>query len=63
MLNSNSQYQLLVDIWDASILIHGYLDAGDNKQFILYLLFYKHLYAIYDEDTAESFEIFGYANR
>lgn len=39
-------------LWGAATLLRGYIDAGDYKQFIFPLLFYKRLCDVYDEELA-----------
>jgi len=38
-------------LWDAAILLRGFIDAGDYKQFIFPLLFWKRLCDVYDEEN------------
>jgi len=49
-----SQSQLESYLWGAATLLRGFIDAGDYKQFIFPLLFYKRLCDVYDEETAEA---------
>ena len=44
------QNQLESYLWGAAVLLRGYIDAGDYKQFIFPLLFYKRLCDVYDEE-------------
>lgn len=46
-------------LWGAAVLLRGYIDAGDYKQFIFPLLFYKRLCDVYDEELAEALETSG----
>ncbi len=46
-------------LWGAATLLRGYIDAGDYKQFIFPLLFYKRLCDVYDEELAEALEESG----
>lgn len=46
-----SQQQLESYLWDAAVLLRGTVDAGDYKQFIFPLLFYKRLCDVFDEET------------
>src|SRR6476619_3577795 len=46
------QAQLESYLWGASVLLLGYIDAGDYKQFIFPLLFYKRLCDVFDEEVA-----------
>ena len=47
-----SQQQLESYLWGAATLLRGTIDAGDYKQFIFPLLFYKRLCDVFDEETA-----------
>jgi type I restriction enzyme M protein len=42
-------------LWGAAIILRGLVDAGDYKQFIFPLLFYKRLSDVWDADYAEAF--------
>jgi type I restriction enzyme M protein len=46
-----SQQQLESYLWGAAVLLRGTIDAGDYKQFIFPLLFFKRLCDVYDEET------------
>lgn len=46
-----SQHQLESYLWGAAVLLRGTIDAGDYKQFIFPLLFYKRLCDVFDEET------------
>ncbi len=46
-----TQQQLESYLWSAAVLLRGTIDAGDYKQFIFPLLFYKRLCDVYDEET------------
>ncbi len=46
-----TQQQLESYLWGAATLLRGTIDAGDYKQFIFPLLFYKRLCDVYDEET------------
>jgi type I restriction enzyme M protein len=46
-----TQQQLESYLWGAAMLLRGTIDAGDYKQFILPLLFYKRLCDVFDEET------------
>ena len=37
-------------LWGAAILLRGLIDAGDYKQYIFPLLFYKRISDVYDEE-------------
>lgn len=49
-----TQSQLESYLWGAATLLRGHIDAGDYKQFIFPLLFYKRLCDVYDEELAEA---------
>jgi len=49
-----SQSSLESYLWGAAVLLRGYIDAGDYKQFIFPLLFYKRLCDVYDEELADA---------
>jgi type I restriction enzyme M protein len=46
-----SQQQLELYLWGAATLLRGTIDAGDYKQFIFPLLFFKRLCDVFDEET------------
>src|SRR5437667_11449350 len=46
-----TQQQLESYLWSAATLLRGTIDAGDYKQFIFPLLFYKRLCDVFDEET------------
>jgi len=46
-----TQQQLESYLWGAATLLRGTIDAGDYKQFIFPLLFYKRLCDVFDEET------------
>lgn len=54
-----SQSQLEAYLWGAATLLRGYIDAGDYKQFIFPLLFYKRLCDVYDEEVARALKESG----
>src|SRR5437763_10135554 len=45
-----TQQQLESYLWGAATLLRGVIDAGDYKQFIFPLLFFKRLSDVYDEE-------------
>jgi len=51
MLPRITQQQLESYLWGAAVLLRGTIDAGDYKQFIFPLLFYKRLCDVFDEET------------
>ena len=54
-----SQLELESYLWGAATLLRGHIDAGDYKQFIFPLLFYKRLCDVYDEELADALEESG----
>lgn len=46
-----TQKQLESYLWGAAVLLRGTIDAGDYKQFIFPLLFFKRLCDVFDEET------------
>jgi len=42
-------------LWGAAIILRGLVDAGDYKQFIFPLLFYKRISDVWDEEYAQAF--------
>jgi type I restriction enzyme M protein len=54
-----TQSQLESYLWGAATLLRGYLDAGDYKQFIFPLLFFKRMCDVYDEEYAQALEESG----
>jgi type I restriction enzyme M protein len=53
------QSQLESYLWGAATLLRGTIDAGDYKQFIFPLLFYKRVCDVYDEETRTAKEEMG----
>jgi type I restriction enzyme M protein len=51
--------QLESYLWNAAVLLRGYIDAGDYKQFIFPLLFYKRLCDVFDEEVAVALDESG----
>ncbi len=47
-----SQQELESYLWGAAIILRGLIDAGDYKQFIFPLLFYKRLSDVWDDEYA-----------
>lgn len=43
-------------LWGAATCLRGHIDAGDYKQFIFPLLFFKRICDVYDEELAEAME-------
>jgi type I restriction enzyme M protein len=52
--NRLSQSELESYLWGAAIILRGLVDAGDYKQYIFPLLFYKRLSDVWDADYAEA---------
>lgn len=46
-------------LWGAAVLLRGHIDAGDYKQFIFPLLFFKRLCDVYDEELLIALEESG----
>lgn len=53
-MNRITQSELESYLWGAATLLRGTIDAGDYKQFIFPLLFFKRLCDVYDEERAEA---------
>ncbi len=51
MITRISQQRLESYLWGAATLLRGTIDAGDYKQFIFPLLFFKRLCDVFDEET------------
>ena len=58
-----SQRQLESYLWGAATLLRGTIDAGDYKQFIFPLLFFKRLCDVFDEETQAALEESGGDNK
>jgi type I restriction enzyme M protein len=54
-----TQSQLESYLWGAATLLRGVIDAGDYKQFIFPLLFFKRISDVYDEEFANALEESG----
>lgn len=57
-----TQQELESFLWGAAVILRGLVDAGDYKQFVFPLLFYKRLSDVWDEDYAKSFAASGDAD-
>lgn len=57
-----SQSELESYLWGAAIILRGLVDAGDYKQYIFPLLFYKRLSDVWDEEYASALNESGDAN-
>jgi len=55
MITRLSQSELESFLWGAANILRGLVDAGDYKQYIFPLLFYKRLSDVWDEEYAEAF--------
>jgi type I restriction enzyme M protein len=51
-----SQQELESYLWGAAKLLRGLIDAGDYKQYVFPLLFFKRLSDVWDEEHAAAFE-------
>jgi type I restriction enzyme M protein len=54
MTDRLSQSELESYLWGAAIILRGLVDAGDYKQYIFPLLFYKRLSDVWDADYTEA---------
>ncbi|MDH4230634.1 MAG: type I restriction-modification system subunit M [Nitrospirota bacterium] len=54
-----TQSQLESYLWGAATLLRGHIDAGDYKQFIFPLLFFKRLCDVYDEEVSHALKESG----
>lgn len=54
-----TQQQLESYLWGAAVILRGLVDAGDYKQFVFPLLFYKRLSDVWDEDYIAAIEESG----
>lgn len=54
-----TQQELESYLWGAATILRGLVDAGDYKQFVFPLLFYKRLSDVWDTDYAEALEETG----
>ena len=50
-----SQQELESYLWGAATLLRGLVDAGDYKQFVFPLLFFKRISDVWDEEHANAF--------
>jgi type I restriction enzyme M protein len=55
MTDRLSQSELESYLWGAATILRGLVDAGDYKQYIFPLLFYKRLSDVWDEEYAEAY--------
>jgi type I restriction enzyme M protein len=59
MTDRLTQQQLESYLWGAAVILRGLVDAGDYKQFVFPLLFYKRLSDVWDEDFIAAIEESG----
>lgn len=61
MTNTNqlTQSELESYLWDAAVLLRGLIDAGDYKQYVFPLLFFKRISDVYDEERAHFVTLYG----
>ena len=55
MTDRMTQAELESYLWGAAIILRGLVDAGDYKQYIFPLLFYKRLSDVWDAEYADAF--------
>ena len=54
-----SQQDLERYFWGAAVLLRGYIDSSDYKQFIFPLLYFKRVCDVFDEEAAEVTQEYG----
>ena len=54
MTDRLTQAELEAYLWGAATILRGLVDAGDYKQYIFPLLFYKRLSDVWDAEYAEA---------
>ncbi len=54
-----SQQDLERYFWGAAVLLRGFIDSSDYKQFIFPLLYFKRICDVYDEESAEVEQEYG----
>lgn len=59
MNNRITQQELESYLWGSATLLRGHIDAGDYKQYIFPLLFYKRICDVYDEEFNTALEESG----
>jgi len=59
MANQISQQELESYLWGSATLLRGHIDAGDYKQYVFPLLFYKRICDVYDEELTTAMEESG----
>lgn len=53
------QSELESYLWDAAVLLRGLIDAGDYKQYVFPLLFFKRISDVYDEERMQATALYG----
>ncbi len=56
MTASMTQQELESYLWGAAVILRGLVEAGDYKQYVFPLLFYKRLSDVWDEDRAAALD-------
>lgn len=51
-----TQHELEQYLWGAAVILRGLVDAGDYKQFVFPLIFFKRLSDVWDEDYAAAID-------
>ena len=51
-----TQQKLESYLWGAAVILRGLVDAGDYKQFVFPLIFFKRLSDVWDEDYSTALE-------
>lgn len=59
MSTTLTQQALESYLWDAATILRGLVDAGDYKQYIFPLVFYKRLSDVWDEDHTRALKDYG----
>ncbi|WP_228819188.1 type I restriction-modification system subunit M [Nocardia transvalensis] len=54
-----TQAELEAYLWGAATLLRGLIDAGDYKQYIFPLLFFKRISDVYDEEREAALAVYG----
>jgi len=58
-VSSITNQELEEYLWGAAVILRGLVDAGDYKQFIFPLVFFKRLSDVWDEDYARALAAYG----
>ncbi|MCP4423502.1 MAG: SAM-dependent DNA methyltransferase, partial [Chloroflexi bacterium] len=56
MSNRLTQQELESYLWGAAVILRGLVDAGDYKQYIFPLLFFKRLSDVWDEEFSAAYD-------